>query len=307
MSLDSHTESRIRELLQRPVVLFMKGTRQAPRCGFSATAVGILDQVLDDYLTVDVLADEAIRQGIKQFGQWPTIPQLYVKGELIGGSDILNGMYNSGELHGLFGLPTPARVTPTIYISERAAEAIRAGLEDEPGLALHLQIDPRWQAQFQLKPAQGHEIVTEASGIRIHLDLASAQRADGLEIDWVDGLQGSGLAIRNPNAPAAVAELSVTELARLAQQGQAPLLFDVRPAQDRERYPFDLARPLDADALAEIRQLDRATPLAFICHHGVSSRQAAEHFRQEGFRFVQNVTGGVAAWSQDVDPNFPTY
>jgi monothiol glutaredoxin len=285
----------------------MKGDRQAPRCGFSATAIGIQDQMLDDYHTVDVLADEPIRQGIKIFGQWPTIPQLYVRGELIGGSDILNNMYNSGELHGMFGLPVPERVTPTIHISESAAEAIRAGLADDPGLALHLKIDPRWQAQFFLKPADGSEIVSEAAGIRIHLDLASARRADGLQIDWVDGLQGSGLAIRNPNAPAPVTELSVSELADLAAKQNAPLLFDVRPPEDQQRYPFALARPLDAAAVDALRTTDRATPLAFICHHGISSRQAAEHFRQEGFGKVYNVSGGVDAWAREVDTTFPVY
>lgn len=308
MSLDPQTENRIRSLLEgNPVVLFMKGSRQAPRCGFSATAVGILDQLLDDYLTVDVLADESIRQGIKLYGQWPTIPQLYVRGELIGGSDIIGNMYNSGELHGMFDLPAPQRVTPQIAISDAAAEAIRNGLADEPGLALHLKIDPRWQAQFFLKPAEGNEIVAEAAGIRILLDLDSARRADGLEIDWVDGLQGSGLAIRNPNAPPPVAEMSTAELARLAEQGQAPLLFDVRPPEDQQRYPFPLARALDAQAMEELRALDRQTPLAFLCHHGVSSRQAAEHFRQQGFRSVYNISGGVEAWSRDVDPSFPRY
>ncbi len=308
MSLDPQTESRIRSLLeQHPVVLFMKGDRQAPRCGFSATAIGILDQMLDDYHTVDVLADEPIRQGIKIFGQWPTIPQVYIRGELIGGSDILNNMYNSGELHGMFGLPVPERVTPTIHISESAAEAIRAGLADDPGLALHLKIDPRWQAQFFLKPADGSEIVSEAAGIRIHLDLASARRADGLQIDWVDGLQGSGLAIRNPNAPAPVSDLSVRELADLAAKQSAPLLFDVRPPEDQQRYPFALARPLDAAAMEELRGMDRSSPLAFVCHHGISSRQAAEHFREQGFRTVYNVTGGVDAWAREVDPAFPVY
>ncbi|HEX6834373.1 MAG TPA: Grx4 family monothiol glutaredoxin, partial [Rudaea sp.] len=110
MSLSDTTRSRIQTLLQRnPVVLFMKGNPQAPRCGFSAAASGVLNELIGDYATVDVLEDPEIREGIKAYGNWPTIPQLYVKGELIGGADIVQSMYNSGELHQLFGVAPPDR------------------------------------------------------------------------------------------------------------------------------------------------------------------------------------------------------
>jgi monothiol glutaredoxin len=80
------------------VLLFMKGNKFFPQCGFSARAVGVLQQLNVPFHTVDVLADADIRQGIKEYGSWPTIPQLYVKGELLGGSDILMEMFESGEL-----------------------------------------------------------------------------------------------------------------------------------------------------------------------------------------------------------------
>jgi len=81
------------------VVLYMKGTPQVPQCGFSATAVEILRRCgVSDYLAVDVLADDAIREGIKAYANWPTIPQLYVNGEFVGGCDIMREMYQSGEL-----------------------------------------------------------------------------------------------------------------------------------------------------------------------------------------------------------------
>jgi monothiol glutaredoxin len=81
-----------------PVVLFMKGTPDAPRCGFSALTVQILDHVGAPFVGVDVLQDDNLRQGVKTFSDWPTIPQLYVKGEFVGGSDIVREMYQSGEL-----------------------------------------------------------------------------------------------------------------------------------------------------------------------------------------------------------------
>lgn len=93
-------QQRIHEqVTTHPVVLYMKGTPQMPQCGFSATAVQILKlSGVDELFTVNVLADDEIRQGIKQYANWPTIPQLYVKGEFVGGSDIMREMYESGEL-----------------------------------------------------------------------------------------------------------------------------------------------------------------------------------------------------------------
>jgi len=84
------------------VLLFMKGTPLFPQCGFSSRAIAILDHLGVEYATVDVLQDQAIRQGIKEFSEWPTIPQLYVKGEFVGGSDIMMEMYEAGELAQLF-------------------------------------------------------------------------------------------------------------------------------------------------------------------------------------------------------------
>ena len=86
------------EIAGAPIVLFMKGTPGMPQCGFSATVVQILDHVGAKYKGVNVLADAEIRQGIKDFSNWPTIPQLYVKGEFVGGCDIVREMFESGEL-----------------------------------------------------------------------------------------------------------------------------------------------------------------------------------------------------------------
>ncbi len=307
MTLSIATRQRIEDLLgQHRVVLFMKGNRQSPRCGFSATAVGILDTLVDDYVSVDVLADEEIRQGIKDYGNWPTIPQLYVDRELIGGSDIIGGMYNSGELHELLGLSKPDRTAPQIQISAAAAEAIRNGMAEDPGSSLHLQIDGRWQASFMLKPAQGHEIRAESGGIEVLMDLATARKAQGMNVDWVDDVRGSGLTISLPQAPVGVRPLSVEDLSARIRQGTITVL-DVRPERDRQLAPFPPARVLDAAAVAEIGALAKDTPLAFLCHHGVSSRQAAEHFRGLGFTQVYNVEGGIDAWSQRIDSTIPRY
>jgi monothiol glutaredoxin len=98
----SDAQNRIGDLVKsNDVVLFMKGTALFPQCGFSSRAVAILDHLGATYETVDVLQDPEIRAGIKEFSNWPTIPQLYVRGEFVGGSDIMMEMFESGELQQL--------------------------------------------------------------------------------------------------------------------------------------------------------------------------------------------------------------
>ena len=105
MQLSEDTKARIEALVgSNDVVLFMKSNRQFPQCGFSATVIQILDHLIPEYATVDVLQDPEVREGIKAFTQWPTIPQLYVKGEFVGGCDIVREMFQSGELQKTLGV-----------------------------------------------------------------------------------------------------------------------------------------------------------------------------------------------------------
>jgi monothiol glutaredoxin len=305
--LSLELRQRIDSLLQaNEIVLFMKGSPMQPSCGFSSKAAGILNDLVGSYAHVDVLSDGEIREGIKAYGQWPTIPQLYIKGELVGGSDIIEEMHNSGELHQVLGLPAPVRFTPTIHISEKAAEAIGSALANSDAeMALHLAVDARFQSQFQLKPATGREIIVETAGIKVHLDLASAPRAEGIRIDWVDDVRGSGLAIDNPNGPPKVQSLSVQQL---HSSVSAYTIIDVRPDSARAIASFPHAHDvLDEDSFERLSALPKTAPLAFLCHHGNSSRQAAEHFRSLGFTQVFNIEGGIDAWSEHIDSNIPRY
>ncbi|MEO8747158.1 MAG: Grx4 family monothiol glutaredoxin [Rhodanobacter sp.] len=307
MSLDTNTRERIETVLhEHPVVLFMKGDRTQPMCGFSMAATNTLNELLPDYHTVNVLDDAEIRQGIKIYGDWPTIPQLYVKGELVGGADIIQQMYSSGELHAMFGLPAPDRTPPEITITDAAAKAIRDGTANAPGEALHLEIGPDHSAGFQLAPAGEHDIIAHANGLEVHFDSASAQRARGIVIDWVSTVQGEGLSLKFPGAQS-IKSMSVQQLkARLACQDIT--LIDVRPAAARAKAaPLDSARVLDEDGYESLAALPKDTALAFICHHGGSSKVMAERFAAHGFTDVANVEGGMDAWSVEVDPTVPRY
>ena len=305
--LSSELRQRIDTLLtSNAVVLFMKGSPAQPSCGFSSKASSILNELIGNYAHIDVLADDEIREGIKIYGQWPTIPQLYVRGELIGGSDIIDQMFNSGELHEVLGVAAPIRITPRLNITPAAAQAIRQAMENsEPGMSLHLNVDARFQSQFQLKPATGNEIIAEIEGVKVHFDLASAPRADGISIDWVEDARGSGLAIDNPNAPAKVQALSVQAL---NEDLKIFIVIDVRPAHARAiaefPHPHDV---LDEDSIERLSALPKGSRLAFLCHHGNSSRQAAEHFRGLGFTKLFNVEGGIDAWAESVDNSLQRY
>ena len=309
MSLDPTLRQRIDSLLQsNRIVLFMKGSPAAPRCGFSAKASGILSSLVPKYASVDVLEDAEIRDGIKLYGSWPTIPQHYVNGELVGGSDIIDEMLGSGELHTALGLPAPDRTPPKLHVTPAALDAIRKAMADTPaGVGLHLSVDPQFNAQFQLKPVSGREIVAEADGLKVHLDPVSAPRANGIVIDWIEDVRGAGLSVRNPNAPAPVKSISVRDLHDRIITGTIDVI-DVRPASARAIAPFPQPHDVLDDASRQrIEALPKDVPIAFICHHGSSSRRAAEHFRSLGFHDIYNVEGGIDAWAKEIDPGVPLY
>ena len=180
MTLNDSTREKIENIIQQDrVVLFMKGSPKAPMCGFSSKTVGMLDSILENYKSVDVLEDQEIREGIKTYGNWPTIPQLYIDGELVGGCDIVTAMFNSSELHEILGIEAPDRTPPEVTITDAAAEKILEAMAGHEGIGLHFAVDAGWQSQFNVAPAEGHEIRTETNGITMFFDLASAQRANG--------------------------------------------------------------------------------------------------------------------------------
>ena len=309
MAQNEPIQERIALLIaSNDVVLFMKGNRMMPQCGFSARAVQILDRLVNDYETVDVLEDPEIRNGIKEYSQWPTIPQLYLKGEFVGGSDIIAELYSSGELHEKLGLAKPAPPkTPTIHVSDAAAKRVREYMERNPGGELHLTIDARFQPSLGLGPREPHDIEAKSNGLSVLMDPLTAGRADGITIDVVETPTGSRFKIDNPNQPAEVKQITAKDLKKMMDEGAAFELYDVRTPQERAIARIEGARHLDQEAQQRLEGLPKSTPLVFHCHHGGRSQSAAEHFRELGFTNVSNVSGGIDAWSTEVDPKVPRY
>ncbi len=202
MSLDSETRGIIDNLLSsNKVVLFMKGSPDQPQCGFSAKTIATMDLLVADFMAVNVLEHPTIREGIKEYANWPTIPQLYIEGELIGGNDIIQDMHKSGELATALGVKIPTVTQPKITISADGIAIIKNALDSEPSGSLHLQISARWTHQISLAEDPGDGICVAIDGIELHMDPWTAARADGLNMALEEDMTGTRFAFENPNAP----------------------------------------------------------------------------------------------------------
>ncbi|MBM4197034.1 MAG: Grx4 family monothiol glutaredoxin [Gammaproteobacteria bacterium] len=308
MSLDTQTREIIEDVLQNNrVVLFMKGHRHQPQCGFSARTVAALDMLLPDYLHINVLDHPEIREGIKAYGNWPTIPQLYVDGQLIGGSDIVLEMMESGELAEALGVERSDTVAPRIEIAPQAADMMRNAVRQREGMAVHLRIDAGWQHTLNLAPATGSEQRVTAGDIEICMDTWTAGRADGLKIAVGESLQGTRFLFENPQAPPAINQMSPRDLRAKLAAGTKIELIDVRGPDERAIASIAGAAAWDEATDRRLGSLPRDTMIVFHCHKGGRSQQAAEYMRRKGFRNLHNLAGGIDAWSTDVDQAVPRY
>lgn len=305
---DQATQDELAKLIASDqVVLFMKGSRNAPQCGFSATVVEILDRYVAEYTTVDVLADPAIREGIKKLSDWPTIPQLYVRGEFLGGCDIVRQMDASGELVAALGGAVATVEPPAITVTDAAAAVFRqASAEGDRDDELRITIDAGHRHDLSLGPSQQHDVAVIANGIKLVLDPASARRASGLVIDYVEQPQ-AGFKMDNPNAPARVEQVKPAEVRAWLDAGEPMRLLDVRTPAERATAHIEGSTLVTGDNIDELMALPKDTKLVFYCHHGMRSFQAAQHFAQQGFRRLLNMAGGIDAWSTEVDDAVPRY
>lgn len=289
------------------VVLFMKGTRAAPQCGFSATVVNVLDQYVPSYTTVNVLADPELRDGIKQYANWPTIPQLFVGGEFIGGADIVRELEAQGDLVAALGDAASAPKAPNVTITAAAVAVFEEALADtSPDERLRLVIDANFQHDLAIDVPHPSDVVVRAGGLEIVLDPGSARRAEGLVIDHVTE-PDEGFRIENPNSPLQVRQVSPSEAKALIESEPEARFYDVRTPSERARAKIEGTTLLEGDVHTLMHELPKDTLLVFHCHHGMRSYQAAVHFLEHGFTRVYNVQGGIDAWSRDLDPAIPRY
>ncbi|HEV3189646.1 MAG TPA: Grx4 family monothiol glutaredoxin [Polyangiaceae bacterium] len=288
------------------VVLFMKGNRRFPQCGFSATVVGILDKLTSTYETVNILEDPSVRDGMKEFSSWPTFPQLYVKGEFVGGCDIVKDMYASGELQKKLGVAETPVSAPRVTLSAAAVKAFTEAGSDVGSDVLRLEIDAAFNADLHFAPKADGDFEVQCAGVSLHVARASAGRADGISIDFVQAPSGMAFKIDNPNQPARVKPIHPKELKPMLD-AKSIELFDVRPEDERAIASIAQSKPLDPKGMSYLLGLDKKTAVALHCHHGVRSRLAGEQLLREGFTNVYNLEGGIEAWSREVDPAVSRY
>jgi len=305
--LEEAVKTKLEDTIKKhKVVLFMKGNKHFPQCGFSAQVVGILKELGTPFETVNVLQDPAVRDGIKEYSSWPTIPQLYVEGEFVGGCDIVKEMYASGELQKKLGVKEVPVAPPAITLDDGAVKAIKAADEGN-GEHLRLEIGPQFQYELYFDKKKEGDLEATSNGITVLFDRAAAKKANGMRIAWVETPDGGAFKIENPNEPPRVKPLGVSELAAWRKDGKKHVLFDVRTDEELRIAPFEGAKQFDSEAQATLDGLDKETPIVFLCHHGNRSRSVAERYVREGFKHVYNVEGGIEAWSQKIDPKVPRY
>ena len=309
MALDASLKKKIDDLVKSDeVVLFMKGSRSFPQCGFSASVVNILNTLIPKYTTVNILTDQDVRGGMKEYSDWPTFPQLFIKGEFVGGADIVRQMHENGDLEKKLGaLVAPAK-PPTLTVTSRAAAELQAALKDGgPGDVIHLTITPSWEHQLDLGPKEASHVTVEAGGLTVQLDRASAARASGVSIDFVEAGGEAGFKIDNPNRPAMVRNVDAKAFKALLDAGTIKHVYDVRTEKERSVAKLENSTLLDDAAMADLEALPKDAHIGFYCHHGNRSRGAAEHFLKQGYTNLYNLAGGIEAWSKDVDPKVPRY
>src|SRR5215471_5104512 len=164
MALSPELKAKIDDLVgKHKVVLFMKGNKHFPQCGFSARVIQMLNEVGGPkYETVNVLADAALREGIKEYSSWPTIPQLYIDGQFVGGCDIVTEMFGSGELHKALGVEAPKVEAPKVSLSARAAAEVKAATTDAAGEQLRFEVGDRFEPELYLGPKQDGDFAVDA-------------------------------------------------------------------------------------------------------------------------------------------------
>ena len=285
MQLNPPLKSRIESLIESDrIVLFMKGTRMQPMCGFSAATIGILDSLMSKYTTFNVLEDQGIREGIKAFSEWPTIPQLYIDKEFVGGCDIVKQMFNNGELHEMLGRGCPGpdlardrgqhrRRRDHHQCAPSQSRQCGASLHRRP-LAAFVQPRSGGRARDQGRVERSH------GGVRRRVGAEGEGAVDRRGRDC----PGDRIQDRQSQCPAASGRMSPSSLAAARREaGSAPMLVDVRTADERARALIEGSILLDDEGLKSVSALPKDTKLVFYCHTGVRSQSAARALPRRGF------------------------
>ncbi|MBW2457659.1 MAG: Grx4 family monothiol glutaredoxin [Deltaproteobacteria bacterium] len=304
-------EDQIADLISHhQVVLFMKGTAETPRCGHSARAVEVLERCGVEFEAVDVLADPAMGDGIKTYSKWPTLPQAYIDGEFVGGSDILARRYDQGDLQKQLGAEPEEDPPPTIEltVTYTAQEVLAGGLEQAGEGVARFTVSPSFHYDLTLGTQAESDVVVRCGKVDLHVPRHAASRAHGTTIDFVSGPDGEGFRIKNPNEPPRPQPVMPAELQRWLDGERQVHLYDVRNAAERAQATIAQAEVMGPGGdLAAVAGLPTDTTIVLFCHHGLHSGSTAARLCREGYTEVHVLTGGIDAWAAEIDRSVPRY
>ena len=287
-------------IAENKIVLFMKGYKHQPMCGFSSRVVGMLSELEVEYHSENIFDDPEIRSGMKDYSNWPTFPQLYVDKEFVGGCDIITGMFQDGSLHTLLGVQREEIPVPNIEITDAAIGAFKAAMQRYDGVQIILEVNPQFQYDIGLGQSSPGDYAVTSNEFTIYLSRSSAKRANGMKIDFQNGQ----VKIDNPNEPVSVRRMNVREYKQWIDMNKAHTLFDVRGEDERAIAKIDSALLLTPEA---IDSLEKDSVIVIHCHHGRRSYSAAQQLLEQGYTNVYNLEGGIHAWSLHIDPMISTY
>ncbi|WP_394538546.1 glutaredoxin domain-containing protein [Lysobacter enzymogenes] len=310
MTLSAADRQRIETLLRaHRLVVFMNGAPDAPERFFSHKICRLLDGLGLDYAHVDVSADSKLREQIKAYGGLQAIPQLYLDGQPLGGSEVVERMAGADELHAALGLPAPDRTPPAVRLTQAAAEFLRGVVRGKgAGTVVDIAVDPQFRSSLRFGPRRNDAIAAEVDGVALQFDLASARRAEGLSIDWQDVERGPSLLLNHPRAPVPkpVRWLSPSEADARVRAGTLTIV-DLRREEERALARLSVPFLYLDEGTHEIRNMPPQAPLAVLCHRGERCWHGAQHLVQLGHRDVYAIEGGIDAWAADVDASIPRY
>ena len=294
--MNNDIQSKILKIIQdNKIILFMKGTKEKPQCGFSANAIKILDELIDDYHTINVLENPKIRKGIKEFSDWPTIPQLYIQEKFIGGCDIVQEMMNSGELLQILKIDIKVNNKIKIEINKEAQEKIKQFLNKfKRKNILRISVNAQYEHFLNIDDKKINDTCIDYNEFQVIMNKLSSSRANGLKITFHKKNNIEGFKIYNPNAPIKPKKITTLDLKNLLKSDKKYTLLDIRKKDEWNKSHLKEAILLCEKPKTFLKLLNKKDKIIIVCNFGNRSLIMAKKIIKLGFQNVYSLSGGIS-------------
>ena len=301
------------------IVVFAKGTKEMPRCGFSARAIQVVESVGKPFKVVDILSDPSIRPALVAFSSWPTTPQVYLDGEFLGGSDIIMELYESGELQKKIASSygeefKEVQDNQRVDVTDEALGKVKEFMEtDLEFLRLSVQVkdgDRAYSLELDSHTSAAADLKWKVKGLTVIVAKAMSELFDKLEVSWVNKDGNEGFAVKevgNPPALPIPIDIDKADLARLMRseiKDGKLWIVDVREDDEWKSGHGEEAVHLPLSRLEKEwkdKGFDSKDTLVFYCAAGKRSLSAANHFRHKlGFPNTRSLVGGIGNYPSNI-------